>query len=110
MHSAMPIYLFQNPQTKETKELSFSMNEEKFFVDVDGVEWTRLFLPLNLPSNIAKHTRPKDELQGNGVRYITDKSAHEQGYKNAHEYIDAHNEVQAEHAKKLPKTKKKIID
>ena len=39
----MPIYLFQNPQTEETIELFFGMNDEKKYVDEDGTEWNRLY-------------------------------------------------------------------
>lgn len=39
----MPLYDFQNPETGEIKEIFFSMEEEKVFIDDDGIEWTRLF-------------------------------------------------------------------
>ena len=105
----MPIYQFQNPKTQEIKEISFGMNEEKVHIDENNTEWKRIFQPIYLPSNTHKSLRPSDELKGGGVRYITDDMARAQGLKNADEYIDAHNEVQAEHSKKLPKTQKKII-
>ena len=105
----MPTYQFQNPETKEIKELVFGMNEEKCYIDEAGLKWNRVFSALQLKSNAHKSVRPRDELKGRGVRYITDEMAREQGLKNANEYIDAHNETQAEHAKKLPKTTKKFI-
>jgi hypothetical protein len=39
----MPNYLFENPKTKEVKEVFFHMNEEKRYFDEDGKEWARLF-------------------------------------------------------------------
>jgi len=85
------------------------MNDEKVYIDSGGLKWKRLFSLVQLKSNHHKSVRPKDELKGAGVRYITDQMAKEQGLKNANEYIDAHNETQAEHSKKLPKTNKKFI-
>ena len=35
----MPLYDFQHPETKEVKELVFGMNDEKIYIDKDGVEW-----------------------------------------------------------------------
>ena len=86
------------------------MDDTKHHIDEHGVEWKRLFFPIQLRSNQHKSVRPKDELKGKGVRYITDKMAKEQGLKDANEYIESHNELQQEHAKKLPKTKKKFIE
>jgi hypothetical protein len=39
----MPIYLFQNPKTEEVVELFFGMNDEKKYVDDNGIEWKRLY-------------------------------------------------------------------
>tara|TARA_Y100000361_G_scaffold69343_1_gene61199 strand:- start:5102 stop:5482 length:381 start_codon:yes stop_codon:yes gene_type:complete len=37
----MPLYTFSHPETGELKDVFFHMNDEKFFTDEDGVEWTR---------------------------------------------------------------------
>ena len=105
----MPIYQFQNPKTSEIKEISLGMNDPKVYSSPDGTKWERLFLPANLKPNSDKSLSMKEQLKGGGVRYITDKMAKDKGLKNADEYIDAHNEIQAEHAKILPPSKQKII-
>jgi hypothetical protein len=38
----MPIYLFQNPETDEVKEVVLGMNDPKVYQN-DGVNWVRLF-------------------------------------------------------------------
>jgi hypothetical protein len=38
----MPIYLFQNPETDEVKEIVLGMNDPKVYQN-DGVNWVRLF-------------------------------------------------------------------
>lgn len=40
----MPIYVFQHPKTEETIEVFFGMNDEKKYIDNDGLEWSRVFL------------------------------------------------------------------
>ena len=39
----MPIYIFQNPNTKEIKEIIQSMNEEHIYIDSNGLKWDRIF-------------------------------------------------------------------
>lgn len=39
----MPIYLYQHPKTKKTKEVIQGMVEEHTFVDDKGVKWNRIF-------------------------------------------------------------------
>lgn len=41
----MAIYVFEHPKTGETIELSFGMNDKKFYIDKDGVEWSRVYFP-----------------------------------------------------------------
>ncbi len=43
----MPIYIFKNPRTGETKEVRQRMTEKHTYVDEDNLEWTRVFIPLN---------------------------------------------------------------
>lgn len=38
----MPIYLFQNPKTKEVREVFQSMNDEHVYSE-KGVQWERIF-------------------------------------------------------------------
>lgn len=37
----MPIYIFSNPETKELKEIFFHMDDEKKYIDDQGLEWDR---------------------------------------------------------------------
>ena len=41
----MPLYTFEHPETEETRDIFFKMNDEKKFVDDNGVEWRRVFYP-----------------------------------------------------------------
>ena len=40
----MPMYPFENPETNEVKEVFFHMNDEKEYVDSNGLEWKRVFM------------------------------------------------------------------
>lgn len=44
----MPMYIFENPKTKEEMEIFFHMNDEKKYVDDDGLEWKRVFISSQL--------------------------------------------------------------
>ena len=50
----MPIYIYQNPTTKECIEVVQSMNDKHVYIDEKGVEWKRVFLgsQLNTESSI----------------------------------------------------------
>ncbi len=37
----MPFYTFLNPKTKEVLDLFFHMNDEKEYIDEDGIKWDR---------------------------------------------------------------------
>jgi hypothetical protein len=39
----MPIYLFQNPKTKQVKEIVQKMSDEHIYIDEKGVKWDRVF-------------------------------------------------------------------
>lgn len=39
----MPLYLFKDPNSEEIKEVFFGMNDEKKYIDKDGVEWQRTY-------------------------------------------------------------------
>jgi hypothetical protein len=37
----MPYYLFSHPKTKKVQEIFFHMNDEKIYIDENGVQWKR---------------------------------------------------------------------
>ena len=39
----MPLYTFSNPNTGETVDVFFNMNDEKKYIDNNGLEWKREF-------------------------------------------------------------------
>ena len=39
----MPLYIFQNPKTKEYIEIIQRMNEEHLYIDSNGLKWERVF-------------------------------------------------------------------
>jgi hypothetical protein len=39
----MPLYTFSHPETGETVDLIFGMNDEKKYTDEDAIEWKREF-------------------------------------------------------------------
>ena len=88
------------------------MNEEKAYIDDEGVKWQRIFSPVHLKSTTHKFLREKDILKGDPTKklvHISDEMAHAKGLKNADEYIEVNNQIIEEHKKKVPKTKKKVI-
>lgn len=40
----MPYYLFSHPDTGEIREIFFHMNDEKIYVDGNGLKWNREFV------------------------------------------------------------------
>ena len=55
----MPLYIFQNPDTGETREVFFKMNDEKSFEGQDGAEWTRVYTTpqIGLDMNIDPYSQ-----------------------------------------------------
>lgn len=47
----MPIYIYQNPKTKEEIEIIQSMNEDHVYFDESGLEWKRVFTSSQLSTN-----------------------------------------------------------
>ena len=47
----MPIYLFINPDTGETREEYQRMDEEHVLIDENGLEWKREYTPHNVGKN-----------------------------------------------------------
>jgi hypothetical protein len=43
----MPMYVFEHPVTKSIQNVFFHMNDEKKFVDEQGVEWNRVYISPN---------------------------------------------------------------
>lgn len=39
----MPLYTFEHPETNESIDLVFSMNDEKIYIDENGIKWNRVF-------------------------------------------------------------------
>lgn len=42
------MYIFQNPETEEEIEVFFHMDDEKKYIDDQGVEWKRVFISSQL--------------------------------------------------------------
>lgn len=40
----MPYYLFSHPETEEVCEIFFHMNDEKVYIDENGLKWKREFV------------------------------------------------------------------
>ena len=43
----MPVYIFQNPKTKEYKEIFLALDAEKVYHE-NGIKWQRIFLAPNV--------------------------------------------------------------
>ena len=50
----MPLYTFEHPETNESIDLVFGMNDEKIYIDKNGIKWNRVFSSPNaaLDSNV----------------------------------------------------------
>ena len=76
----MPLYIFQHPKTKETKEVLQSMKHDHTYVDEKGVEWNRVWV--NPHASIDTQIDPwsskdfvaKTENKGGTVGDLWDKS------------------------------------
>lgn len=47
----MPLYTFSHPETGEEKDVFFSMNDKKQYIDASGVSWTREYISPQLNPN-----------------------------------------------------------
>jgi hypothetical protein len=45
------MYIFENPETGQHKELFFHMNDEKKHIDESGLEWSRVFTTSQINSH-----------------------------------------------------------
>lgn len=50
----MPVYIYQNPNTQEVKEIVQSMNEDHTYIDNKGLKWNRVF---HSPETSIKDTK-----------------------------------------------------
>lgn len=81
----MPLYLFTNDKTNETREVFFSMNDAKVYNGEDGKEkglWKRVFtIPQGArdtridPNNANQFIRSLDNKNGETVGSMWDRSA-----------------------------------
>jgi hypothetical protein len=44
----MPLYTFEHPETGDTEDLHFGIDDDKVFVDGEGVKWKRIFYAPNI--------------------------------------------------------------
>jgi len=92
----MPLYIFQNPNTDETREVFFKMNDKKeYFGDINEqkVEWKRVFLSPN--TSIDTEIDPMDK---NSYMRKTENKAGTLG-----EMWDHSKELSEKRAKKMGK-------
>ena len=90
----MPIYQFQHPLSQEVIELSFKMNDEKTYIDQEGVEWKRVFSPINLAATYRTFDEKRlVDKKGNPLRVqkLSDKFIRSQGFSHADDYIEYNN-------------------
>jgi hypothetical protein len=93
----MPSYDFKHPEKEEYIELFFSMNEEKTYVDEEGVEWKRVFSSPNVNATNRSYdpSKPIYDEKGNKMKVvpITDELVRSQGFDNASDYIEWNNSM-----------------
>ncbi len=55
----MPYYLFSHPQTEEVCEIFFHMNDEKVYIDEQGLKWNREFVvpQASIDTNIDPYSK-----------------------------------------------------
>lgn len=55
----MPYYLFRHPNTEEIQEIFFHMNDEKVYIDENGVQWKREFIvpQASIDTNIDPYSK-----------------------------------------------------
>ena len=93
----MPLYDFQHPLSGDVVEIFFHMDEEnKSYTDNQGVEWNRIFCPVNLSATYRTFDE-KRLLDKNGqpmrIRHLTDQFIRSQGFEKAEDYIEFSNSM-----------------
>ncbi len=55
----MPYYLFSHPETEEIREIFFHMNDEKVYIDENGLKWSREFIvpQASMDTNIDPYSK-----------------------------------------------------
>ena len=55
----MPYYLFSHPKTKKVCEIFFHMNDEKVYIDDQGIKWNREFVvpQASIDTNIDPYSK-----------------------------------------------------
>jgi hypothetical protein len=55
----MPYYLFSHPKTKKVCEIFFHMNDEKVYIDENGLKWNREFVvpQASIDTNIDPYSK-----------------------------------------------------
>jgi hypothetical protein len=55
----MPYYLFSHPDTGEIQEVFFHMNDEKIYIDENGLKWNREFVvpQASMDTKIDPHSK-----------------------------------------------------
>jgi hypothetical protein len=55
----MPYYLIKNPDSEEIREIFFHMNDEKIYVDENGLKWNREFVvpQASIDANIDPYSK-----------------------------------------------------
>lgn len=106
----MPIYLFENPKTKEVIEVVQRMNEEHIYI-VKGVKWNRVFtkpsasIDTQIDPNSSRDFIEKTKNKNYSIGALWDKSA-ELSEKRAK--VDGIDPIKEKEIKKYEdKTKKK---
>jgi len=57
----MPIYIFKHPNKEKYVEVFFGMNDKKFYVDEDGVEWKRSWVSPQLSTEASIDPWSRDD-------------------------------------------------
>jgi len=67
----MPIYIYQNPETMETKEIIQTMVEDHVYFDSSGLEWKRIFTVPNASID--------SQIDPNNVNQFVNSTANKKG-------------------------------
>jgi hypothetical protein len=94
----MPLYQFQHPEKGDMVEVFFNMNDEKEFIDEEGVEWKRVFSNINFGGLSAKSFNENATMfdkKGRPLKVhkITNADAKAKGFDNVTDYIDYSNSL-----------------
>ena len=118
----MPQYLFANPNDEtQIVEVFFHMNDKKFYIDENGVEWRRIYTVPQACVDSDFDPRNKDEFIRRGAKYSTlgdlmdksrelsEKRAEKEGFdQKRREFFDEY--ARARKGKRHPQDLPKKID